>query len=310
MTQTLRMTAAAPAYWDYLRKKRNWTQADVQTIHWTSFRLALASLQSNDQRRIILLIHQKLPLRSSQFHPHMGSKLCPSCQRELEDAGHFLACQHPERRQQFELLRKQLLTISLKYDLHPGVLTSFWLGLATVRNTTPYPAINDELPIELRPSLRYQQRLGWDQLFYGRVAKQWVQAIDQLHPHIAISGAQVMTKFTQAVWKYVLATWTIRNQHLHHDAGRLSTPDYQQAVRTLYELGEQLPPDARTALFRYPLQHMLEQPPAVLRPWLERGYKYLRQQLKAAKARARINTHDIRSFFRNTSQSANDLLPP
>jgi len=91
-----------------------------------------------------------------------------------------------------------------------------------------------------------------------------------------------MIKLTQAVWNYILTIWTTRNQHLHQDAGKLSTPDYQQAVRTLYELGEKLPPDARMALFRHPLLYMLEQPPAILQPWQERGYKYLRQQLKAA----------------------------
>jgi len=266
---TLRMKAAAPAYWEYLRKKRNWTQADIQTIHWPVFRSALASFPSNDQRRIVLLIHNKLPLRSSKFHPHMGSKLCPSCQREHEDAGHFLACQHPERRQQFEKLKKQLLALSLKFGLHPSILTSFWLGLVTVRNTTPYPDVIDDLPNELQPTLCYQERIGWDQLFYGRLAKQWAQAIDQLHPHLALSGVQVMIKLVQAVWTYVLATWTIRNHHLHQDAGRLSIPDYQQAVQTLYEMGEKLPPDARIALFQHPLQYMLEQPPAILRPWLE-----------------------------------------
>jgi len=119
-----------------------------------------------------------------------------------------------------------------------------------------------------------------------------------------------MIKFTQMVWNYILATWATRNQHLHHDGGKLSTPDYQQAVRTLYELGEQLSPDAKTALFRHPLQYMLEQPPAILRPWLARGYKYLRQQLKAAQTRARLNTPDIRSFFKDITQSANDLQPP
>jgi len=145
--------------------------------------------------------------------------------------------------------QKQLLTISLKYDLHPSILTGYGLGLITVRNTTPYPDVIHDLPKELQQPLCYQQRLGWDQLFYGRLAKQWAQAVNQLHPHMAISGVQVMIKFTQAVWTYVLATWTTRNQHLHHDAGKLSIPDYQQAVRTLYELGEQLPPDARVALF-------------------------------------------------------------
>ncbi len=87
----------------------------------------------------------------------MGSKLCPSCQQENKDAGHFLACQHQECHQQFEKLWKQLLAISIKYDLHPGVLTSYWLGLVTVRNTTPYPEIADELPPKLRNTIRYQQ---------------------------------------------------------------------------------------------------------------------------------------------------------
>jgi len=246
---TLRMTAATPAYWDYLKQKRNWTHADLQSIHWQVLRLSLTALPRNDQRRIILLIHHKLPLRASKFHPHMGSKLCPSCRRENETAGHFLACQHTDRRQQFEKLRNTLLTMSFKYDLHPGILTGYWLGLTSVRNTTPYPDIIDDLPPELQQPLRYQQRIGWDQLYYGRPLQQWAQAIDQLHPHLATSGTRVMINFTQEVWKYLLATWTIRNQQLHHDAGQLSIPDYQQAVRTLYEMGEQLPPDARAALF-------------------------------------------------------------
>jgi len=113
----------------------------------------------------------------------------------------------------------------------------------------------------------------------------------------------------QAVWAYILATWQTRNQHLHQDAGYLSLPNYQQAVTTLYERSPQLPPDVREALFHTPLQQMLEQPPAVLRQWLERSHQYIKQQMKAAKKRATINTHDIRSFVQCTT-SANDLQPP
>jgi len=64
----------------------------------------------------------------------------------------------------------------------------------------------------------------------------------------------------QEVWKYVLALWNLQNNHLYKDAGQLSLPDYRQAVITLYELGEQLPPDAKSALLHCPLQQMLEQP--------------------------------------------------
>jgi len=152
--------------------------------------------------------------------------------------------------------------------------------------------------------------LGWTQLFYGCVTRHWAQAIDQLHPHLTVSGSHVLTKFVQTVWTYILATWMARNQHLHHDAGQLSLPDYKQAVRTLYEMGQQLPPEAQMALFQHPLQYMLDQPPAILCPWLDHGYKYFRQQMKAAQKRAHLHTPDIRSFLRNTTQSANDLHPP
>jgi len=59
-----------------------------------------------------------------------------------------------------------------------------------------------------------------------------------------------MTQFVQMVWAYILATWATCNQQLHNDAGQLSLPDYHQVVTTLYELSQQLPPDAQAALFR------------------------------------------------------------
>ena len=207
-------------------------------------------------------------------------------------------------------LKRQLTAISNKYSLHPSVLTTFWLGLVAIRNDTPYPDVQEELPQPLRSVHRSQTRLGWDQLYYGRLSSDWEKAIDQLHPQLPLTGRQIAIQMVKAVWTYFLASWTLRNSHLHQDAGRLSIPDYQQAVMTLYEIGSQLPPDAREALLQRPLQTMLEQPPAVQRTWLERGHQYMKAQLKAAKTRAKLHTPDIRSFFKPQTQSANDLQPP
>ncbi len=90
----------------------------------------------------------------------------------------------------------------------------------------------------------------------------------------------------------------------------MSLPNYRQAVITAYEIGQQLPPEAQEALFHRPLEQLMEQPPHVLRTWLERTNKYMKQQFKAAKTRAKLNTQDIRSFFEPRNQSANDLHPP
>jgi len=261
---SLRAAAAHPSYWKYLKERLSWTQADVNSTQWEILTSALKSFTSHDQRRIVLFIHDKLPLRTSKFHPHLGSKLCPSCQRIPEDPKHFLECDHPERRRIFEQLRLQLTATSAKFALHPSILTAFWLGLLTIRSAVSYPNITQDLPPELSRTVNHQTRLGWNQLYYGRLSQQWAAAVDALNPTLLLSGRQVITQFLQSVWKYILATWTLRNRHLHQDAGHLSIPDYQQAVRNLYERAHQIPPTACAALFRKPLEYMLEQPPVYL----------------------------------------------
>jgi len=82
------------------------------------------------------------------------------------------------------------------------------------------------------------------------MTKHWASAIDQLNPHIAALSTQVMTKLLQTVWAYILAMWSLRNRHLHNDAGQLSIPNYHQAVPTLYDRQDQLDPEAQAALFR------------------------------------------------------------
>jgi len=115
------------------------------------------------------------------------------------------------------------------------------------------------------------------------MTKYWIQAVDQLNPHITVHTHQIMAQMIKEIWNYFLETWKLRNLHLHNDAGHLSLPDYRQAVTTIYETRTQLPPTAQEALFRIPLDTMLEQSPAFLRIWIERGQRYIKQQLKAAK---------------------------
>jgi len=126
-----------------------------------------------------------------------------------------------------------VMALSIKHSLHLSILTTFWLGMLSIQNATPYPNIVQDLPPDLWVTIAQQLHLGWDQLYYGRFAKSWAMAINNLHPDLASSGCQIMTQLLQVVWKYIMATWMMRNQHLHQDAGCLSLPDYQQAVCTL-----------------------------------------------------------------------------
>jgi len=171
--------------------------------------------------------------------------MCPSYQRDIENLWHFLECDHTKRRKLFTQLKADLNTISVQHCLHPSILTTFWLGILVIRNDTPYPQIKAKLPPVLQPVFRSQTRLGWDQLYHGRVSIDWEKAINALHPESPISGQQIMVQLIHTVWTYILSTWRLRNHHLHEDNKAMNHSDYQQAVRTLYETSSQLPTSTR-----------------------------------------------------------------
>jgi len=78
-------------------------------------------------------------------------------------------------------------------------------------------------------------RLGWDQLYEGHVTTNWANTIDEIHPELPMNGTQVMTQIEKIVSTYILDTWHLRNNHIHHHAAQLNLPNYHQAVTTLYK---------------------------------------------------------------------------
>jgi len=194
--------------------------------------------------------------------------------------------------------------------MHPCILSAIWLGLALACYDTPYPEILTDVLPQLCAPIQHQARLGWTQVYQGQVSKGWAVAINATHPELALSGEQIMTQLIRIIWTYILETWKIRNEHLHHNSDQLNLPNYRLAIITLYEQRNQLPPDAQAALYRHPLETLLEQPAPRLQTWAQRGLKYFNQQIKAAKTQAHLNTRDIRSYFGRKTQPTNDLQPP
>jgi len=154
--KALRQVAAALGYWEYLHKRYTWTHSDLMHIQWDMLKTSLNLFPSNDQCRLVLFMHDKLALRTSKFHPHPGSQLCPSCQRDSKDRWHFFECQHPARHKLFTTLKQSLAMINIKYSLHPAIFTTFWLGLLMIRNDTPFPDVTSELPMIICSTARAQ----------------------------------------------------------------------------------------------------------------------------------------------------------
>jgi len=207
---------------------------NFNNIDWNTVELALSSFQIEDQQRLILFIHKKLPLRASKAHLHHGFKLCPSCQRIQEDAKHLLECSNPERTKLFSDLKNKLTLYTQKTKLHPCIFTAIWLGLVMTRTDTPYPEIFDEVLQPLQPSIQSQVRIGWQQLYYSWMVHQWADAIDAIHPCMNATGEHIILHLIKILWTYFLDLWKLRNTHLHHNAATLDLLDYKQVAETLY----------------------------------------------------------------------------
>jgi len=153
---TLQESLSSPDYYRYLQKKLDCTPGNMSSIHWNVLRLSMDSFNHQDQRRLVLFINNKLPLRASKAHPHQGSTLCPSCRREPEDSWHFLECVHPARRDLFTGLKTNLTNATQKLSMHPCIFTAIWLGLSTIRHDTPYPNIHQDVLPQLRHPIQQQ----------------------------------------------------------------------------------------------------------------------------------------------------------
>jgi len=195
-------------------------------------------------------------------------------------------------------------------SMHPCILTAIWLSLSTIRRDIPYPNISQEvLPLLCHP-IQQQLRLGWDQLYQGRISTGWAHAIDKIHPELKLTGKQVMTQLTKVIWTFVLETWKTRNNHLHQNADQLNLPNYRQVVIHLYEQQHLLLPATWAALYWQPLESLLEQPAPWLQTWTTWGLSYFNQQLKVAKTQATLHTPNICTFFGQQTQQTHDLQPP
>jgi len=285
-------------------------QSNAAHLHWIVLQCSLETYNAKNQWRLVLFINDKLPLRASKAHPHLGSLLCPSCQWEPKTPTHFLECKHPEQKTLFTKLKAGLTAATQKLRMHLCMLTALWLGLVLTRHGTPYPDILHKVLPQLCYPIQHQMRLGWNQIYQGRISIGWAKAINITHPELALSSEQVMTQLIRIIWTFILDLWKVRNTHLHQPTKQLNLPKYRQAIVNLSEQHQQLPPDAQAALYHQPLEVLLEQPAPRLQTWAQRGMRYFNQQLRAAKSQAKLHTPDIRTFFGQQAQPIDNLQPP
>jgi len=193
-------------------------------------------------------------------------------------------------------------------NLDPHMLQLLWQGLNSIHSQYQIDDQYDAYPAVFQQMFLDQQRIGWEQLFYSRIANSWSFFIDH-HSSNHHSGTIFYSQIIAKTWTYILETWRIRNEALHPKQPMLQTiqslaPQVQHVFTTIQQDPElqQYEPQATPA-------KILQRPIRAIRTFLETSNRQIRTQATAAQAQAIAKTKDIRTFFRNLIPK-NDTHPP
>ena len=160
-----------------------------------------------------------------------------------------------------------------------------------------------------------QQQIGWKQMLYRRYAQQWINTINQQDP--PINGHKFITKIIYLTWQQVVAHWKVRNSHLHPPTTENADQSWlRETVQQILHEAQQHPHLA-DMIGTIDIEQLMAKTTKSIQQFITRSQDHIRDHNQAEVTRARIHTHDIRSYFQRqaptltaTATKKNLLQPP
>jgi len=168
----------------------------------------------------------------------------------------------------------------------------WWLGLTTL--THPNDHTIELYPPQFHPIHQSQSQIGWKQLQYGRITKQWTQYLVQNHP--TIDATKFFAKAIQEVWTYVLALWETRNSD--QLLATATVPNKMMSeLQGIFAAKDRLPQPAQDRIFIHTKEELVQKPKQYIQSWITNSKNYIRNEFKILQQQQQLNTQDIRNFF-------------
>ena len=219
----------------FLMEKYGWSYRTFMDIGWIAHQRELSKYPRLQRGTLIKYMHGWLAtkLRRRREGSVMDST-CPLCGGE-ENRQHLFSCPN----EQYSSIRKERfrqLLMDISGFTEPGCKQIFHAGLETVFGS-PHPeeTTKVEWPVILQRAYSAQLDIGWEQVFYGRLSKQWEPVAmtperDGNHGNLQWSG-----KVIRLCWKFGLVLWKVRNDCVHGTEGIISKLE-EQRVKDVIKL--------------------------------------------------------------------------
>jgi len=102
------------------------------------------------------------------------------------------------------LLHAKLSALYEKHNINPSLFQMWWLRMIMLNN--PQDHLIKQYPPPMHPIFNNQQNIGWKQLYYGRISKQWTQFLNDTQPEV--DATKFYSKVIALIWTHVLKLWS------------------------------------------------------------------------------------------------------
>jgi hypothetical protein len=245
-----------PALVSHLIRKNKWEERTFHLVHWDAHEMAFKRLTSSCQITTAKLIHDLVNTNVQNYRYYNKSPKCPCCLTVDETFHHVLSCASTTaaeyRDQALKQLQKDLKSINTPSEVVDALShgTTMWLKRqidsdCTVRASTVGSIKGTDILLTMAFNEQFH-KIGWHNLFNGRISKLWGRAVLQLTKSSYSSLSTTWSAQTILyLWKYTRSIWINRNQVVHGKTDQEMANKIRESIHTkvrqLYETFQSTP---------------------------------------------------------------------
>jgi len=160
--------------------------------------------------------------------------------------------------------------------IDPHVYQMWWLGMITITNPTEHPI--DMYPQTFHPIYCSQAQIGWKQLYYRRISKQWTHYLSQNHPNL--DSTKFFAMITQQVWSYILELWTTHNTN-NTLATAMVPLNMLSEINGIFATRDHLPQHTQDRIFTTTKEELINKPKQYIQNWITQSKTFIQMNSRS-----------------------------
>jgi hypothetical protein len=280
----------------YYRDRFGWTERTFEQISWDTQMSVLRQYKPDDQTRIIKFVHGWLPTQHQKFKEGAAlSPRCKLCSALLEDNMHMLQCSHAKMKD----IQDKVVTHLMKQHQENGdseLINIMEIGLLKSTGSSEWKPDGTAISQKWKRGIAEQNEIGWKQIYYGRIAKEMITAMDNHYREVTTdeltyNGERWARKMIRAIWDTVLELWRTRNEIINHIDSREKEiqrkEKWENRVRKCYSFKDKLRHgETRSRWFTDTIEELLQKDARQIETWtkaMERIISITKREQKTPK---------------------------